>query len=307
MNWFLKTVMGAGWAIAIGAIGGWLTLMGDHPSRQVPRVGSESPSPTVQRVTGELTQESDAPDAWMQDPRLQAVAWVQNAAEYRALTRQCYRLAERQLLAGLQDPQWTADEAQLAADDFQSKPPAVILDLDETVLDNASYNARNIVTGQPYSTETWNQWCLEEKAGAIAGARRFLMRAQQLGVTVYFVTNRRDEVKEATINNLNRLQLGIVAEPGNVLTRNDQLGRGGDKLSRRATVAQKHRILLLIGDNLSDLGSQLDASDQSIRNQTAEEKIEALGSRWIVMPNPVYGAWERCLPEGGEMLDLKQD
>lgn len=256
------------------------------------------------------TEKSDEPPASKidieNDHRLQAVAWVQNAAEYQVLTKQTYRLAAMQMLVGLNDAHWTADEVQLEQQDYQAKPPAVILDLDETVLDNSAYNARNIIEGKSYSLPTWNAWCKEEKAGAICGAKEFLTAAKQLGVKVFFVTNRRDEVRQATINNLNALDLGIEANMDNVMTRNDDDGRGGDKLSRRAAVAADYRILLLVGDNLSDICSEMENRPQEERNQTALDKANLLGSRWIVMPNPVYGSWERCLPKGEEKLHLKR-
>ena len=79
------------------------------------------------------------------DPKLNALLWMQNAAEFRLLTRQAYRYAGGQLQKGLQDKNWSADEVQLQKGGFQDKKPAVILDVDETVLDNSPFNARNII------------------------------------------------------------------------------------------------------------------------------------------------------------------
>jgi acid phosphatase len=239
------------------------------------------------------------------DKRFNAVAWMQNAAEYQALTRQAYRLAEYQLEKSLQDKSWTADEVQLLSVGFSDLPPAVILDVDETVLDDSPYNARNITNGTPYDLPSWNRWCLEEKATPIPGALKFVKAAQKMEVKIFFVTNRRDLVKKATINNLKKY--GFPARESNVLTRNDDAGRQGDKLSRRAMVAKDHRIVLLIGDNLSDICSEMDNRDQKTRNAIAELKNKALGTRWIVLPNPVYGGWERALANGKKSLRLAQD
>ncbi len=238
------------------------------------------------------------------DGRYNSVVWVQQAAEYRILARQTYRLATLQMVTGLDDRLWSADEVQLENDRYWMKPPAVILDLDETVLDNSSYNARNIADGQPYDLESWNAWCLEAKGLPIPGAKEFLSKANALGVKVFFVTNRRDEVKQATIQNLNALDLGVPASADNVLTRNDDQGRAGDKLSRRAMVAKDFRIVLLIGDNLSDLCDGVEIQDLEARNEVAAKKEALLGSRWIVMPNPVYGSWERSIPAQTKGLRL---
>jgi acid phosphatase len=237
------------------------------------------------------------------DSRFNALAWVQNSAEYSMLAEQSYRHAMSQLTVGRQDRAWSADEVQMVEGGFEEKPAAVILDCDETVLDNSAYNARNIVTGNPYSTPSWNAWCQEGRAGAIPGALNFVVAAQGLGVKVFYITNRSDVVKEATIKNLN--QLGFKADESNVLTKNAELGRGDDKVSRRAAVAKDYRIVLLIGDSMSDLCSGLDAPSTRKRNEVAAKKIAMLGSRWIMMPNPVYGGWERVIPKDETALDTK--
>ncbi|MEM6468799.1 MAG: HAD family acid phosphatase [Planctomycetota bacterium] len=229
---------------------------------------------------------------------------MQNSAEYRLLTEQTYRLALLQLQVGLQDPNWSADEVQLALGGFQKKRPAIILDCDETVLDNSAYNARRIKAGEPYTTESWNDWCKESKATAIPGSLDFVRAAKGLGVKVFFVTNRRDVVKDATVENL--VQLGFPANHGNVLTKNPSQGRGDDKLSRRATIAKSHRIVLLVGDGMGDLCSEMDSVNLEERNEVAKAKRTMLGSRWIMLPNPVYGGWQRALPAGERALKLGQ-
>ncbi len=104
-------------------------------------------------------------------------------------------MALSQLYVGMQDPHWSADEVQVVAGNYEDKPPAVILDCDETVLDNSAYNARNIIRKLPYTTDSWNAWCQEGRADAIPGALDFIKRAEALGVKVFYVTNRRDVVK----------------------------------------------------------------------------------------------------------------
>ncbi|MDM4019326.1 5'-nucleotidase, lipoprotein e(P4) family [Roseiconus lacunae] len=238
------------------------------------------------------------------DSRYCALAWMQNSAEYRLLTEQTYRAALLQLQVGLQDPHWSADEVQLAVGGFEHKQPAIILDCDETVLDNSAYNARRVSAGEEYTTESWNDWCQEAKATAVPGSLDFVNAAKSLGVKIFFITNRRDVVKDATIKNLK--ELGFPASQGNVLTKNPEQGRGDDKVSRRAMVAKNHRIVLLIGDSMSDLCSGMDSGNLEERNQVASEKRAMLGSRWIMLPNPVYGGWQRALPSGEKALKLSR-
>jgi len=238
------------------------------------------------------------------DSRYGGVTWMQNSAEYVLLTQQTYRAATLQLVFGLQDRKWSADEVQVIEGGYEDKPPAVILDVDETVLDNSAFNARNILHGTQYTTESWNAWCQEGKAEAIPGALEFIKSAEGLGVKVIYLTNRVDEVKEATIKNLN--ELGFQSDEANVLTKNDEAGRGDDKISRRAMVAKEYRIVLLIGDSMSDLCSGMDVPNTKRRNEVSKQKTELLGSRWIMLPNPVYGSWQRALPAGAKALKTKE-
>lgn len=237
------------------------------------------------------------------DPRYDALTWVQNSAEYSLLAEQTYRMALSQLHVGMQDRKWSADEVQVVEGGFEDKPPAVILDCDETVLDNSAYNARNILTKKNYSTDSWNAWCQEGKADAIPGALDFINRAEALGVKVIYITNRRDVVKAATIKNLK--ELGFPADESTVLTKNKELGRGDDKVSRRAMVAKDHRIVLLIGDSMSDLCSGMDVNNTNRRNGIASKKTALLGARWIMLPNPVYGGWQQALPKAAKALKPK--
>jgi len=250
-------------------------------------------------------QESVKPEP-SNDSKLNALLWMQNAAEFRLLTRQAYRYAGDQLHKGLKDMNWSADEVQLQEGRFQGKKPAVILDVDETVLDNSPFNARNIVQGTVFNLENWNAWAHEEKARAVAGALEFITMAKKQGVEIFYVTNRRDGMRVATINNLKAL--GFPVTQAHLLTRNDKAGHGGDKVSRRAMVAVKHRIVLLIGDNMADVCSKMDNTDSNERNRIAMDSGQRLESRWIILPNPVYGGWERALKKAsGSGLDQAED
>ena len=274
------------------------------------------PAPTKQAPveTAEIVAAAEEPESSAQVPkrkvvveadrRYDALTWMQNSSEYRQQTTQAYRYALVQLAAGLSDKKWSADEVQSETNDFAEKPPAVILDVDETVLDNSAYNARNVINGRLYRTEAWNDWCREGNANPIPGAIEFVKHAEGLGAKVFFVTNRVDEVKSETIANLTKF--GVSADAENVLTKNSDAGRDGDKISRRAMVAANYRIVLLIGDNLGDFCGGMDVPNTKIRNQLAMKKRDLLGSRWIMLPNPVYGSWQRALPRGVDALYPKQ-
>jgi len=224
---------------------------------------------------------------------LNAVLWVQTAAEYQASARQSYALAEMVLDAALADPTWSAVTEQQEAD-FAELPPAVILDVDETVLDNSPNQARQVLDDSDFSTETWHQWVREERAVAVPGALAFTRAAVERGVRVFYVTNRRHQVEEPTRRNLAAQGFPLDAGVDTVLTRDERPEWGGDKGSRRAHVAADYRVLLQVGDNLGDFVSGVNG-DRESRHALVERHADYWGKRWIVLPNPQYGSWDGTL------------
>lgn len=223
-----------------------------------------------------------------------AVLWVQTSAEYAALTTQSYRAAIAQLDAGLADPTWTASPEQ--TDAYGELPPAVIMDLDETVLDNSAYQAWLIEAGESFSDDTWTAWCLAEEATAVPGALEFVRYAVDQGVTVFFVSNRGANVEEATRDNLIALGFGFALRDDldNVLLKREQDDWGSDKGTRRIVVGATHRVVLSIGDNLGDFVDGYKVSVEE-RAEILAENDAHWGTRWIVLPNPTYGSWEQTL------------
>jgi len=224
---------------------------------------------------------------------LNATLWVQTALEYDATTLQAYRLAQIQLEAALADPKWTAAIEQKG--DPSRLPPAVIVDVDETVLDNSYYQARMIRDNTAYSTATWDPWVLEQKATAIPGAREFARYAAAKGVTVFYVTNRTANLEEATRANLAAEQFPLTQAVDTVLTRGERPEWAASaKGPRRAYIAERYRILLLVGDDLGDFVVDASGTIVDRRSGTAPHE-DWWGRRWIMLPNPTYGSWERAI------------
>lgn len=252
---------------------------------------------------GARTTAQDAAQPAQPEPALQqrathellnATLWVQRSAEYRGLCHQAYGQAARQLEAALRNPAWTADleQAKTPAPELAKLPPAVILDVDETVLDNSYYEARLIKSGQAYGSKTWGAWCQEERATPIPGALEFCRAAHAAGVTVFYVTNRDDPLREATRNNLRKQGFPLREGVDVVRTR---ANKQSDKQPRRDAIAKDYRILLLIGDNGSDFCQPLLAETNAETQRYADEQRARWGERWILLPNPMYGHWEANL------------
>ncbi|MCB1033150.1 MAG: hypothetical protein KDD47_04875, partial [Acidobacteria bacterium] len=205
------------------------------------------PVPSAPPPEAETAEEDSRPHEL-----LSSILWVQTAVEYKASTLQAYRGARRSLERALEDPGWNALASEAPQPD-DPRPPAVILDIDETVLDNSTFEGGMVRHGQPFSTAAFNRWCFEEQATAVPGALEFTRYADSRGVAVFYVTNRNHEVEEATRNNLAKLGFPLgPSEEDRVLTRFEREEWQSDKETRRTEVARTYRVVLLVGDDLND-------------------------------------------------------
>jgi acid phosphatase len=222
---------------------------------------------------------------------LNAILWMQTSVEYKASTAQTYRLAQGALVEGLRDPHWTAALEQNGG--FENLPPAVILDLDETVLDNSVFEARMTILGESYSEKAWTKWVAERNAGLVPGAMEFLQFAHAHGVAPIYITNRVcDPTKEddPTVQLLRNLHLPLDLAEDRLFCDDHN---HGDKTERRKRCAAKFRILLLFGDQLGDfLQIPSNSADLEGREKLFEAHQNLWGERWFQLPNPTYGSWE---------------
>lgn len=220
---------------------------------------------------------------------LNGLVWVQHGAGYRAASLQAFVLAEQAMRRALEDDGRTAALEQEGRD-VSGLAPAVVLDVDETVLDNSPYEARRIRAGLGFTPESWAAWVREAAARPVPGALAFTRTADRLGVEVFYVTNRDHELEPPTRRNLRRLGFPLDTTADHVLTRGEREGWGSDKSSRRARVARDHRVLVLVGDDLNDF---VDARGSPAAYRRAfETHRERFGASWIMLPNPSYGSWE---------------
>ena len=226
----------------------------------------------------------------LKEQNIMSVLYQQTAAERLAGSLQTFRSAKQALDNALADPTWSA----LPGQDIQGKKPAIIVDVDETVLDNTAYEARMILDGTKYP-EGWVSWGKEAAATEVPGAKDFLNYAASKDVTIFYITNRVVELKEATQNNLIKLGIPWDQTKETILMRGEN-NWGSDKGSRRALVAQKYRVLLMAGDNLGDF---VDAKDNNLspqqRKAIVEEYADYWGEKWFMLQNIAYGDWEGAL------------
>ena len=237
-------------------------------------VQAQADAPEQSAVTGEVRDRGH-------HDKVGATLWMETA-EYDACARQAYLVATIMLDRALKDPTWTASTEQAeAGPGHETRPPAIILDVDETVLHNASYQAQLMRVGKEFDRESWNSWCRSLSSHAIVGARRFCIEAMDLGVTPFYLTNRRDEVRTSTLENLRRQGFPLPDNGVTLIT-----NCGVTKTQRRAEIAEKYRILMLLGDNMADF-TQASRSRPEDRVMAARQYATWWGTRWIILPNPV--------------------
>lgn len=224
---------------------------------------------------------------------MMATNWYQTSGEARALYLQGYNIATQRLKEYLKTP--------------HTKPYSIVLDLDETVLDNSPYQAENIILGRGYDSKSWDEWVNMKKAKAVPGAKEFLQFADKNGVKIYYISDRTESQLEATIENLRAEGIPVQANDSVLLKNKDD--KSG-KVNRREYVKNHTQLIMLFGDNLSDFDL---FSSKSIdeRNAKVEELSKEFGDRFIIFPNPLYGAFETAIyggkfPQAKEKLEIKE-
>jgi 5'-nucleotidase (lipoprotein e(P4) family) len=274
---WLLVVLGFIGGLAVASFAGSLSTAQAPPERAVAPVAFKSEDPGLRGLDANL--------------------YMQTSAEYRACCYQAFNLASARLREAL-----------------VNKPdkPAVVLDLDETVLDNSGFQASQLRSNLAYDPRLWDIW--EERYGAnlllIPGAKDFIAEAKKLGVTVVFISNRNERNRAALKISLDRLGLAITDEKQLLLATNIS-----DKTPRRQIVEKDFQVLLYIGDNLRDFAETFrtrdikdrtpDELEQAIleRKNTVDVERQKFGTKWIILPNPAYGEWMKPLGQGRADLD----
>jgi acid phosphatase len=200
---------------------------------------------------------------------------------------------------------WTETQSKLAPE-FRKRPPCVVMDLDETVLDNGTYQTFLYDSGKSHSTELFSEFVTKnhQSIRLVPGAGDFIRKAESLGLTVIYITNRPEALREATIETL--AQWGVNTDglkPADsvrlLMKRNDS-----NKTPRRNLVREQYTIVALFGDQLTDFAEEFayerDASPESLRAAVREYRRQ-WGKQWFILPNPVYGDWQLILK--GEPAD----
>lgn len=205
-----------------------------------------------------------------------ALRWVRTSAEYRAAAIQAYRVAT------------VAVEG--AASERKAGTWGVILDADETVLDNAQYQLERAEKGLAFSRESWAEWVSRRSAPALPGAVTFLRRVRELKGVIAIVTNRTEAQCADTDANLRQVQIAfdlLLCKPND--GSDDKSARFESVVQGTASPSQPPLdVVAWVGDNIRDF-PQL---NQELR-RAPEDAFAEFGRRFFVIPNPLYGSWEK--------------
>ena len=204
------------------------------------------------------------------NPLLMATLYNYYAAEYQALCYQAYNVAKERV-------------ARLRKEFPKKKNMAVVVDIDETILNNSPYQALTIEKNSHFP-RCWDTWCQLAVAKSIPGAVSFLKYADSLGFQVFYVTNRSLKLKTATMKNLRKDGFPQVTD-NHIYMRTTT----SNKEPRRQAISKKYDIVLLAGDNLGDLYEA--SAKYPLRNQRVAALHNLFGKKYIVLPNPMYGTW----------------
>jgi len=229
-----------------------------------------------------------------------ATLWTENAAEYRAVTRQIYRIASLALPALIADETWSALPYQADAEDL---PPAIIMDIDQTLVNGIDFQLGH---EPPFTAEKFDAWNASHVATPVPGAPEFVKLARASGVRVFFLTNRYCDAaadgscvqKQIAVQDL--IEAGIPAVDDDVTLAGERPGWGSEKKIRRDHIAEHHRVIMLFGDDLGDfipcvrrrpVAPCTDGGTIANRYSLTDEHDAYWGAGWYVLPNPMYGSW----------------
>jgi 5'-nucleotidase (lipoprotein e(P4) family) len=237
----------------------------------------------------------------LNDQSVLSVNWVQQSGEYTALAYQAF------------------NSAKVIFDQAQSKKienPAVVVDIDETILDNSPYQAGLINTNNQFSSNSWNEWIIAEKATATPGAVDFVNYVNSHKGTVFFVSDRNkssdgkgNDLELSTMNNLKALGFSGVTEETVLLKGEFSRTIAGkvdtSKQYRREAIENgsvkgvSYQTVLLVGDNLNDFDHKAGNSNPERRAYVTAHRdrygVKSNQPAYVLVPNPMYGAWEQGL------------
>ena len=214
-----------------------------------------------------------------------AILWVQTSAEYRALCYQAYNAALAQVKAAKDSSSSGGCNAS------SGKPLAIVLDCDETVVDNSpffeeTFKSLDENTSMESTLRKFGEWIASGKAKAMPGALEFLQNVDALGAAIFYVTNKPEGMKPATLTHMKSLNFPQVDDAHVLLNSGDS-----NKEPRFTEIEKSYNVVVYLGDSMHDFPIGMYGQDSAGRKAITDEKRADFGKKYIVLPNPMYGSW----------------
>jgi|JI7StandDraft_1071085.scaffolds.fasta_scaffold01464_8 acid phosphatase len=238
--------------------------------------------------------------------------WYQTSAEFRANSIQTYNTAVAMLAAAKADKNWTALTNQTS--NFAQLPPAIIVDIDETILDNSPAAVKAIEKNSGFDMTIWTDWVQKASAKEVPGAVNFVNKAQDMGIKVLFISNRECNkpaldacpAHAATLKNLKAVGIKHI-EAEQLWLKNQQADWTSEKESRRIKAANSYRVVMLVGDDFGDFLPNVKKDITPAQRAALVDKYQDFwGTRWFMLTNPTYGSWDTILksPKAGYLTSF---
>ena len=195
------------------------------------------------------------------------IRWVVNSNEYEALCNQTYYMASLQL-------------DKILKKNRKNRNLAIVMDLDETVLDNSQYQVENNKKNQTFNMDSWSDWVLREEAKLVPGVKKFINKIRKNNIQLIFISNRMHKRLRATKNNM--IKIGLHSKNDIYLLRknkNDKKNIRRQEIynsSGRMKEFKSFKVVQYFGDAMGDF--------PLLENNE-------FGKSQYILPNPMYGKW----------------
>ena len=268
-----------------------------QPAQPVTVTAAQTPVVNTAVSNNETLNDAVAQAALKEKQQYQAetetmgLLWMRTSAEYRALAYQGYNVALNLVKMAVTDPS------------HQRKPLAIVLDADETVVDNTKLMGESVANGNGrFDAPWWRQAVHQGKSQAMPGAAEFLNEVHKQGVEIFYVSNRYAPVNyDATVQNFKELGFPSVDKEHVLLFEKDS-----DKQPRFDAITKKYNVILYMGDNAGDFPIGTKGKTLAERNAIIDEHKEDFGTTFVVFPNPAYGSWVSALAKGYQNLSPEE-
>ena len=220
-----------------------------------------------------------------------AAHWQQLSGEFDAYLYQTFNGAREQLKEALRKTP-------------EGKKPAIITDIDDTLINGNIYFSSLVGTQDQRSIERSRYWWNNQPAEALAGTVEFFQDASDMGIEVFYISGRFDDVKPATMKSLRKLGFPVIDDSYILLQAPNN--KTLSKEQKRQSIRDRgYHVLMIMGDQLDDL-AEVPAKLHKDKKKWVSDQQDLFSKYWFILPNPVYGAWEESVADGYRTMTPEQ-